>query len=263
MLKKIKNLIVVLRVACFTLARAHRMLRISRRDPARARLFPREHWGAHILTLARAELEVSGGEEIDWSSPHIFVMNHQSLIDIPAVFLALPVGVCFVAKKELSYVPFFGRAMRAVGMIFVDRSKPEQALESLRAGGALIRSGINVIAFPEGTRSRDAELKPFKRGIFLLALQAKVPIIPMAIEGANEVLPPTAFAPRGGKIRLRIGAPIETAHCSDFEALRAVTYRAVEALIAELRASSLSSLSESSSAEAGADDLSLADLKHD
>ena len=257
MFKKIKNLTIILRVIWFTLVTTNHMIWLSRRDPIRARLIPKNYWGPRLLKLAKAELEVSGGEGVDWSNPHIFVMNHQSLIDIPAAFLAVPVGVCFVAKKELSYIPFFGRAMRAVGMIFVDRSKPEKALESLRAGGELIRGGANVIAFPEGTRSKDAELKPFKRGIFLLALQAKVPIIPMAIEGAGDVLPPTASIPRGGKIQIRIGAPIDTSNYEDFEPLRAATHHAVKELIGELRAPN-----SAPSTEPSADDLPLSALDH-
>ena len=220
-----------------------RVLMHARRDPARARLVPRETWSPYLIGLAGAHLEVEGGDDVDFTKPHIFVMNHQSLLDIPAAFLALPVGVCFIAKKELSYVPFFGQAMRSVGMIFVDRSNPERAIESLRAGGELIRSGINVMAFPEGTRSKDGELKRFKRGVFLLALQARVPIVPMAIEGAYKVLPTSSGKPTGGKIRVRIGQPMETTGYAedDFEGLRAATRAAVETLFHKLRDEATSS----------------------
>ena len=113
----------------------------ARKDPKVALQVPRQYWGPKMLNLAGAQLQIEGLDRVDFNHPHIFIMNHQSLIDIPAAFTALPVPLCFVAKKELERIPIFGRAMKRVGMIFVDRRNPERAIESLRTGGALIRTG--------------------------------------------------------------------------------------------------------------------------
>lgn len=148
--------------------------------------------------------------EIDWSRPHIFVMNHQSMLDIPAAFLAIPVPLRFIAKKSLGSVPFLGWFMRSTRMILVDRGRSAQAVASMQEAGKRIREGASIIAFPEGTRSPDGRIRPFKKGVFMVALQTGVPIVPMAIEGARDVLPPNGFRPRPGRIRLKIGAPIPT-----------------------------------------------------
>ena len=98
--------------------------------------------------------------------------------------------------------------MRESGMIFVDRSNPQKAIASLKAGGALIRSGVNIFAFPEGTRTKTGHIRSFKKGVFMLALEAGVPIVPMAIHGARDVLPYGSFDPDPGVIQVRIGDPI-------------------------------------------------------
>ena len=167
----------------------------------------REGWGPRLFKISKADLNVFGGESVDYAKPHIYVMNHESYMDIPAAFMALPCNIGFIAKKELESVPFFGRTMREAGMIFVDRRNPEKAIASLKKGGALIRSGVNIFAFPEGTRTKDGAIKPFKKGVFMLALEAGVPIVPMAIAGAREVLPYGSFDPTSGTIKVRIDTP--------------------------------------------------------
>ena len=165
-------------------------------------------WGPSIFGIAGSKLEVSGGDTIDFSKPHIYVMNHESYMDIPAAFMALPCNIGFIAKKELERIPLFGRTMRESGMIFVDRSNPQKAIASLKAGGALIRSGVNIFAFPEGTRTKTGYIRAFKKGVFMLALEAGVPIVPMAIHGARQVLPYGSFDPNPGVIKVRIGEAI-------------------------------------------------------
>ena len=197
------------KVIATTLISCLKIIWFASRDKERAFKVTRDEWGPRMLTIANSSLSVEGQERVDFSQPHIFVMNHQSLIDIPVSFVALPVPLCFVAKAELSKIPFFGRAMRSLGMIFVDRSNPQRAHESLKSGGALIRAGVNIMAYPEGTRSKDGVIKPFKRGVFQLALEAKVPIVPMAIDGALTVLNPKGTEVQPGHIRVRIGQPIE------------------------------------------------------
>jgi 1-acyl-sn-glycerol-3-phosphate acyltransferase len=168
----------------------------------------RANWAPNMFWVANSTLEVIDEGHVDYTKPHIFVMNHQSHMDIPAAFMSIPSNMGFVAKKELERVPLFGRVMREAGMIFVDRSDPARAIASLKAGGALIRSGVNIFAFPEGTRTTSGLIRNFKKGVFMLALEARVPIVPMSVHGAREVLPVGSFDPQGNVIKVKVGKPI-------------------------------------------------------
>lgn len=167
-------------------------------------------WSRGLLWSAGATLEVRGSERVDFSEPHIFVLNHQSMADIPVGFVALPVPLRFVAKKVLAYVPFLGWYMWAVGMVFVDRSHTARAVKSMAVAGTRIRDGVSVIAFPEGTRSRDGRVQPFKKGIFVVALEAGVPIVPVAVAGTLPLLPRGGYRVRPSHVRVNVGAPIVT-----------------------------------------------------
>ena len=179
-----------------------------KRDTQYALRHARDIWAPNMFWVSNAQLEVIDNHEVDYTKPHIFVMNHQSHMDIPAAFMALPTNIGFVAKKELESVPLFGRVMREAGMIFVDRSDPQKAIASLKRGGELIRSGVNIFAFPEGTRTKNGYIQPLKKGIFMLALEAGVPIVPMSVHGARDVLPIGSFDPQAGTIKVKIGKPI-------------------------------------------------------
>lgn len=189
----------------------------------------RHAWAPPLLRAAGARLCVRGLERLEGTGPCIFVANHQSMLDIAVVFAALPVNLRFVAKKVLAFIPFLGWYMWAMGMVFVDRSNRRQAISSLTRAGAQIRAGAHVIAFPEGTRSRDGRVLPFKKGIFMLALEAQVPIVPVAIEGAQRVLPSDGFRVRPGEVQVAVGAPIPTAGLGpdDRDALMARVHGAV------------------------------------
>jgi 1-acyl-sn-glycerol-3-phosphate acyltransferase len=151
-------------------------------------------------------------DNIDWKAPHIFAMNHQSMVDIPCAFYALPSNIRFVAKEQLKFVPFIGWFIWFTGMVFVDRSKRAKAVASLEKAGARIRAGATIIAYPEGTRSSDGRILPFKKGPFVLALMAGVPIIPVAIDGTHRVSPKDApWRLRPADVRFKVGQPIQTA----------------------------------------------------
>lgn len=184
------------------------LLTASRRAPlAMARRF----WGPGLLQGAGAKLCVQGVERIDPSRPYVFVSNHQSMIDVPVVFAAIPVNVRFVLKKELQRVPFIGWYAWAMGMIFVDRARRTQALGAISRAAAVVKNGASVVTFAEGTRSRDGRTGVFKKGAFHLALAAGVPVVPLSIRGAVEVLPRDGFRVRPGTITVHIGEPVETA----------------------------------------------------
>lgn len=182
----------------------------------------RTRWAPGLLWCAGAVLDVRGRERVDLSAPCVFVVNHQSMVDIPALFVALPVNLHFMAKKELFRVPFLGWYMRACGMIPVDRQHTPEAIDELRRNGVRIAAGAHVLAFAEGTRSRSGAIAPFKKGAFMLAIQAQVPVVPVALHGARDVLPCDGFAVRPGVIRIEIGAPIPTTGMTeaDRDALR-------------------------------------------
>lgn len=187
------------------------LVRIVTGDEEAALAMARRLWAPGILFVGGARVEARGLEKIDFSKPHVFVMNHESMIDIPVAQATLPVNLRFIIKRELLSVPFLGWYCRAVGMIPVDRGDTAAAVQSLKSAGERIRSGASIIAFPEGTRSRDGRIHPFKKGAFVTAIEAGVPVVPMAIAGAREALPSDGFKVRGGLIRVVVGDPIPTA----------------------------------------------------
>jgi 1-acyl-sn-glycerol-3-phosphate acyltransferase len=136
--------------------------------------------------------------------------NHLSYFDIPVLFAALPVQFRWLAKAELFKIPIFGRSMRVCEYISIDRSNRRAAFESLRHAADLIRGGVSVLIFPEGTRGSRREIGDFKKGGFVLAIDAGVPIIPIVIQGTWHILPRNRFRIKPGKVKLEIFGPIET-----------------------------------------------------
>ena len=164
-----------------------------------------------IILLAGASLKVEGEENISSNETYIFLSNHQSFMDIPILFRGIPNRLHFVAKKGIKYVPFIGWYMLAMGMIFIDRRlKGNQSMKSLKKAGALIRRGRSVILFPEGTRSAEGEITPFKKGAFILALEAMVKVVPVALVGTGQLLPRGSGIFHPSTLSLAIGKPIDS-----------------------------------------------------
>jgi 1-acyl-sn-glycerol-3-phosphate acyltransferase len=188
-----------------TLALLARLLARSDRPPLRmaARL-----WAPGLMLGAGARFEVEGLEHVDWSRPCVLVANHQSVIDICALFRAVPVPLRFVLKHEMTQVPFVGYYARTMGMVFIERGARRSAVRSLREAADRVRGGATICIFPEGTRSRDGRVGPFKPGAFEVALAAGVPVVPVAMAGTGAVLPAFGFRVRPGLIRVRFGAPL-------------------------------------------------------
>ncbi len=170
----------------------------------------RTMWAPPLIRGAGARIEVNHRERLQLDRPAVYLFNHQSAFDIAVGFVSIPVPLRFVAKRELAYIPFLGWYMWATGMIFVDRGKGPRAIKSLRAAARLVRKGANIIAFPEGTRSDDGRIGPFKKGMFVLAIEAGVPVVPVAIAGSRDVMPKNTFRFRPGLVRVNIGEPIPT-----------------------------------------------------
>lgn len=166
-------------------------------------------WTWLVLRLGGITLRVHGDENIDPQQAYIFMVNHQSNVDIPVLVQALArFQLRWIAKKELLRVPFFGWAMWATKHITVDRADPADAVKSLERAKEKIAAGISVVVFPEGTRSHDGRLLRFKKGGFLLAVKAQTPIVPVTINGSGAILPSGAWRLRAGSIEVAIGKPI-------------------------------------------------------
>ena len=193
----------------------------------------RHCWAPALLFAVFSDFEVVEGAKLDPDRAYVFVMNHQSMLDIPVAFAFIPVNIRFVFKKILYWVPFLGWFVWRTKMVPVDRRSPTQAYGSLSVGVRRVREGISIIAYPEGTRSVAGEILRFKRGPFVLAQAAGVPVVPIAIEGSGKVLPRSTFKIRPGKVRFKIGEPIETAEFgSSHHEIDRLRQRARNAMIA-------------------------------
>lgn len=172
-------------------------------------VFGRKGFGPGLIWGARAKVEVHGVPPLDPQKAYVFVMNHQSMFDVPLALAVIPLNIRFILKKSLKYVPFIGWYAWRTKMVFVDRSNPDSAYQSIEQAVQRLRDGVSILAFPEGTR-RSGPLGPFKRGPFVLAQAAGVEVVPIAAEGAGRILPPGGFKVRGGPVQVRFGAPMAT-----------------------------------------------------
>ena len=170
-------------------------------------------WGRSILWVSAIKVTVKGLEKLNPAQSYIYMANHQSNFDIPALLGKLPVQFRWLAKAELFRIPIFGRAMRGCEYISIDRSNRKMAFKSLTVAAKIIRNGTSVMIFPEGTRSSDGHLKDFKKGGFVLSVDAGVPIVPIIIQGTWSIMPKTRLRIDAAPVRIEICDPIET---SDF-----------------------------------------------
>jgi 1-acyl-sn-glycerol-3-phosphate acyltransferase len=168
-------------------------------------------WGKSILVGSRIKVSVKGLSNIDLAGPYIYMPNHQSNFDIPVMLGHLPVQFRWLAKMELFKIPIFGRAMRKAGYISIDRYDRESAFKSLDVAAKKIKSGVSVLIFPEGTRSRDGKIRPFKKGGFVLAIDSGVPIVPVVIKGTFAIMNKSKFRVNPGNVSMIVHKPIDTA----------------------------------------------------
>jgi 1-acyl-sn-glycerol-3-phosphate acyltransferase len=167
-------------------------------------------WVRWILPLCRVEVQCEGLEALDPEQPYVFMSNHQSVFDVAAIISTLPVAYRFVAKRELTWIPFFGWALVLGRQVIVDRGNRVRSVESLERAAEQIRSGISVIIFPEGTRSATGSLGAFKSGGFHLAIRAGVPVFPIGVSGSRHIAAKKSLQIRSGRIRVCYGKPIPT-----------------------------------------------------
>ncbi|WP_448382676.1 lysophospholipid acyltransferase family protein [Desulfosoma sp.] len=168
-------------------------------------------WGNLNLWAAGVTVDVMGRENLDRHKPVVYAANHQSWFDIFAILGKLPVQFRWLAKEELFRIPIMGHAMRLIGYVPIDRSDRKKAFQSLEEASQRVREGTSVVIFPEGTRSRDGVIQPFKKGGIILAIKSGQPIVPVSLSGSYKILPKGGRLVRPGRIRMTIGTPIETA----------------------------------------------------
>jgi 1-acyl-sn-glycerol-3-phosphate acyltransferase len=162
-----------------------------------------------------------GITRLDPRATYVFMANHLSHVDIVALFVALPIDVGFLAKKELSRVPFLAQAMIAGGHVFIDRSRREHAFSALAEAAIEVAKGASLVIFPEGTRGLTEAVQPFKTGGFHLARQAGVPIVPVGLRGTRSIMGREELVIRPGTVDVYVGEPIDPADFPDVPSLAA------------------------------------------
>ena len=209
-------------------------LRASR-NPDDPRVEPMiRKWSRQCLTVAGVRLEVHGAELVDPTRSYVVVSNHLSGMDIMAHFASVPVPIRFLAKTELFRIPIFGRAMRSIGIVEVDRGAGRSIHEHINTTAkAAVDRGLSLIIYPEGTRPRDGVMKPFKKGAFTIATSMQLPIVPTAIRGSRHVWKPGTAMIRSGHIEVTLMEPIETEGLgpTDVEGLRSKVHGMISGVV--------------------------------
>lgn len=192
------------------------------------------HWGVQLgLGLAGIRYRVIGGERLIRDRAAVYFANHQSNVDPPVCFRVLHPRIKVMYKAEMSKLPLLGRAFRLGGFVPVDRKNREHARIAVEEGARKLGAGESFLIFPEGTRSRTGALLPFKKGGFVMAIKAQVPVVPVAVTGGHGAMRKGTAIIRPAKITVKVGSPIETADMTlnDRDALVARVRSEIEKLL--------------------------------
>lgn len=170
-------------------------------------------WAKHMIKTLDIRLTVHNPERLDKVNNHqrvMYMINHASLYDIPIFYHTIPGTIRMIAKKELFKIPFFSRAMHAAEVPSIDRQNRAQAVKDLEYAQKIMESGVAIAMFPEGTRSKDGQLQPLKKGGIIMAINAKATIIPIGIRGSHDLLPKKTFNfTTGLPVSVHIGEAID------------------------------------------------------
>jgi len=172
-------------------------------------------WAWLIMKTNRVGIQIEGFEKLVRTRSYVFIANHASNLDPPAIALALHNQLRFVGKKSLAKIPVFGWAVKMARMILIDRSDSLSARNSINKAVIELKNGISACFFAEGTRSLDGRLQKFKKGGIMLALKAKLPIVPVTIIGSHTLMPKNAVRIKSGVVRIIVGDPIDTSAFSE------------------------------------------------
>ena len=196
-----------------------------------------QFWSRAFLLVPPLHYTVTGLDNVKSDTQYFFLANHLSNFDVP-LFRAIPTPIRYLAKKELYKIPVFAQALNVAGIVKIDRGAGASSYAAINEGVANAKAnGYSLIVFPEGTRSRDGELHPFKKGAFRMAISTGLPVIPVTVNGTWEVWPPGSKLFYRGDANVVIHEPIETAHLgpADINALRSQVYDIVEDQFHKLR----------------------------
>jgi len=173
-------------------------------------------WARLILFITGVRVRTSGAENIiQGEGPYVVVMNHQSQLDIPVLVYAVPLQLRFAGKRELMKIPVFGKAVIRMGHVLIDRKDREHSLSGFDILGEGAGSlGVSAVVAPEGTRSSDGNLLPFKKGAFVMAIDLGLPILPVTIKDTMNAMPKGSITSKGGEVKVVIGRPILTSDMS-------------------------------------------------
>ncbi|MBI5502127.1 MAG: 1-acyl-sn-glycerol-3-phosphate acyltransferase [Deltaproteobacteria bacterium] len=188
------------------------------------------HWARWCLRSAGVRVRVRGLENVLRDRPQIFFSNHASVADICVLGAVLPVEYRWLARKEVFNVPFIGWYLSLARHLRIDRGNRASAIRLLEEAAARVRSGTNVLVFPEGTRSPDGNLLPFKKGVFHLALAAGVPIVPIRLLGSGRIIPKGSMRLGSADVDVAVGPPIRTGGLQEAD-LPALMERVRDAMI--------------------------------
>lgn len=189
-----------------------------------------KQWASGMCRRLDIDVRTHGADRVDWTSPHVIMANHQSYLDILALYTALPRCFGMVAKRELFYVPFFRGVMSALGCVQVDRKRGAASHKALQGAAEKVRGGSTIVIFPEGTRSMGDRILPMKKGPFHLAQAAKVPIVPIGIRGSAALMSREGFGIQSGGIEVFVGEPLPAASGSRGDERAAIAARVRRAL---------------------------------
>jgi 1-acyl-sn-glycerol-3-phosphate acyltransferase len=184
-------------------------------------------WGRLSAKLLGIDIDITGADHYRSDSTYLVVSNHSGMADIPLILGSINLNIRFVAKEELGRIPVFGWALKTGGYVMIKRGQNREALKSLLDAAETLKKGRSVHIFPEGTRSANGKLQPFKRGAFIIAKKTDKPVLPVTIIGSHLITPKKSLKIRHGKIRLIIGEPLQASHFKSAEELMEAAYRII------------------------------------